>query len=270
LASEDRNVDQSPPSSRVVDEDAWEDAGAEDTWDWVLTSLEDASPEKADILEVHEDMELDENEAKRDEEFQAEEEAEEAQRKEVERKEKERIEQQRREASQISQLPLAGPTLAEEVIEGKTAGKSQCQGIVNVLCAAEQQSDVATALCIDFEEERSSFGGETPRSKDDVAISVPPKRRSFGKAPGGVPSGSVDELAAKLQKRFLKVEEEGLVLLKSQLPSQADARASSAEEAKAARMPKWGQSTAQLLYASKRHSWFDFEELDEEEQKIPG
>jgi len=321
--AEDRNVtdvtdhdSRLPPSSRVVDEDAWEDAGAEDTWDWVLTSLEDASPAEADILEVHEDMELDENEAKRDEEFQAEEEekemeekviemrlrqqeaedaekkeskrmlkieqeqrqAEEAQRKEEERKEKERIEQQRREASQTSQLPLAGSTLAEEVSrkemkenEGKAVGKYQCQRIVNVLCAAVEEqlsSDVATAG-IDFEEERSSFLGEALRSKDDVQ-SEPPKRRSFGKAPGGVPSGSVDELAAKLQKRFVKVEEEGLVLLKSQLPSQADARASSAEEAKAARMPKWGQSTAQLLYASKRHSWFDFEELDEEEQKIPG
>eukprot|EP00434_Breviolum_minutum_P008245 symbB.v1.2.007274.t1/scaffold438.1/size205425/2 len=184
-AGKDRNVDvtdqdsRPPPSSRVVDEDAWEDAGAEDTWDWVLTSLEDASPAEADILGyLHEDMELDENEAKRDEEFQAEEEekemeekviemrlrqqevedaekkeskrmlkieqeqreAEEAQRKEEERKEKERKEQQRREASQTSQLPLAGPTLPlEEVsrkemkeIEGKAAGKYQCQRIVNV------------------------------------------------------------------------------------------------------------------------------------------
>eukprot|EP00435_Cladocopium_sp_Y103_P065736 s146_g27.t1 len=80
-----------------------------------------------------------------------------------------------------------------------------------------------------------------------------------GMPPGLVPSGSEEELAAKLRKRLAKVEQEGLVLLKSQAPSLADARAFSAEEAKAARLPKWGQSTAQLLYASKRHSWFDFE-----------
>mmetsp|Transcript_32918 Transcript_32918/g.52973 ORF Transcript_32918/g.52973 Transcript_32918/m.52973 type:complete len:226 (+) Transcript_32918:108-785(+) len=90
-----------------------------------------------------------------------------------------------------------------------------------------------------------------------------------GMPPGLVPSGSEDELADKLRKRLAKVEQEGLVLLKSQVPSLADARAFSAEEAKAARLPKWGQSTAQLLYASKRHSWFDFEELEEEERLRP-
>lgn len=90
-----------------------------------------------------------------------------------------------------------------------------------------------------------------------------------GMPPGLVPSGSEDELAAKLRKRLAQVEQEGLVLLKSQVPSLADARAFSAEEAKAARLPKWGQSTAQLLYASKRHSWFDFEEELEEEERRP-
>lgn len=123
-------------------------------------------------------------------------------------------------------------------------------------------------------EEASPSEEMSPPLSPPVSPPAPPEPKRTkrliipcGMPPGLVPSGSEDELAAKLRKRLAKVEQEGLVLLKSQVPSLADARAFSAEEAKAARLPKWGQSTAQLLYASKRHSWFDFEELEEEERR---
>lgn len=123
-------------------------------------------------------------------------------------------------------------------------------------------------------EEASPSEEMSPPLSPPVSPPAPPERKRTkrliipcGMPPGLVPSGSEDELAAKLRKRLAKVEQEGLVLLKSQVPSLADAHAFSAEEAKAARLPKWGQSTAQLLYASKRHSWFDFEELEEEERR---
>mmetsp|Transcript_20183 Transcript_20183/g.44565 ORF Transcript_20183/g.44565 Transcript_20183/m.44565 type:complete len:219 (+) Transcript_20183:63-719(+) len=123
-------------------------------------------------------------------------------------------------------------------------------------------------------EEASPSEEMSPPLSPPVSPPAPPEPKRTkrliipcGMPPGLVPSGSEDELAAKLRKRLAKVEQEGLVLLKSQVPSLADARAFSAEEAKAARLPKWGQSTAQLLYASKHHSWFDFEELEEEERR---
>lgn len=114
-------------------------------------------------------------------------------------------------------------------------------------------------------------GGSPPRGEQEPVAKKNAGRGRVawpGITPGAIPAGSEKELALKLQRRLVKVEEEGLVLTTCQRPvSTADARAWSAAEAKAARQPKWGLCTAQLLYASKRHSWFDFEELEQEEER---
>ncbi|CAE7750676.1 NRAMP4 [Symbiodinium microadriaticum] len=80
-----------------------------------------------------------------------------------------------------------------------------------------------------------------------------------GRYPGTVPRGSEEELASKLQRQLARAEQEGCVLQSGSRPSAvADVQATTADEAKAAR-PKSSGTCVQLLYASKRHSLFDFQ-----------
>eukprot|EP00439_Symbiodinium_sp_Y106_P055824 s1461_g7.t2 len=80
-----------------------------------------------------------------------------------------------------------------------------------------------------------------------------------GLYPGTVPRGSEEELASKLQRQLARAEQEGCVLQSGSRPSAvADVQATTADEAKAAR-PKSSGTCVQLLYASKRHSLFDFQ-----------
>mmetsp|Transcript_47964 Transcript_47964/g.98929 ORF Transcript_47964/g.98929 Transcript_47964/m.98929 type:complete len:281 (+) Transcript_47964:85-927(+) len=89
-----------------------------------------------------------------------------------------------------------------------------------------------------------------------------------GLYPGTVPRGSEEELASKLQRQLARAEQEGCVLQSGSRPSAvADVQATTADEAKAAR-PKSSGTCVQLLYASKRHSLFDFQELEAEEKVL--
>lgn len=89
-----------------------------------------------------------------------------------------------------------------------------------------------------------------------------------GRYPGTVPRGSEEELASKLQRQLARAEQEGCVLQSGSRPSAvADVQATTADEAKAAR-PKSSGTCVQLLYASKRHSLFDFQELEAEEKVL--
>mmetsp|Transcript_82884 Transcript_82884/g.146463 ORF Transcript_82884/g.146463 Transcript_82884/m.146463 type:complete len:465 (+) Transcript_82884:173-1567(+) len=93
--------------------------------------------------------------------------------------------------------------------------------------------------------------------------------------PGNVvalPSGSQDELAKKLQRRLAKVESEGKVLQSDgcQGLPRADAKAPDADEARAAwtEILQRSSGSAHRFYAQKRNSFFDFEELEELDQKL--
>jgi len=77
-----------------------------------------------------------------------------------------------------------------------------------------------------------------------------------------IPYGSQDELARKLEKRLAKVESEGEVLQGSRGVARADAKA---DEAQAARTTPRAHG-AHLIYAQKRHAFFDFEELEQLEK----
>jgi len=116
-------------------------------------------------------------------------------------------------------------------------------------------------------------GSQVPSQSHQVAKSTlleSAKRPSAGWPkrwwePGNVvtiPYGSQDELARKLEKRLAKVESEGEVLQGSRGVARADAKA---DEAQAARTTPRAHG-AHLIYAQKRHAFFDFEELEQLEK----